>query len=67
MLGRILCKAVHTKEAKSSLRPQCGAWAEKPPQNGEQILVVQKISLCCSARGWEDKHNQRASFEGGKA
>lgn len=46
----------------SSHRP---AW--KTSSEWEQILVVQKISLCCSARGSEDKQNQQAAFDGRKA
>lgn len=48
-------------------RPHCSVWPEKHSQNGAQILVAQKISLCFSARGSKDKQNQQAPFDRRKA
>lgn len=49
--GRILFIVVLTKGFKSQKASLHCLAHKKHPLNGEQILVVQTISLCCSARG----------------
>lgn len=67
MQGRIPFITGQTKDPQIPRRPHCSARPEKHPQNGEQILVVQKISLYRLARGSVDKQNQQAAFDGTKA